>query len=369
MKGNSGRRLRILFVNSIQMFGGGEVWMLRTLALLKEKGHRVWLLCRPGTRLAQEALRQGIAVRTMRMRGDFDALSIWQVFRLIKRLRIQVVLTNMDKELRFAGIAARLAGVGAVFPRRGIDYPLKDRWRYRFAYNKLASMVIANSKATARALRRNAPWLPEERIAVIYNGIDPAPFVSGSPRLRQEYRLPAHARVIGFVGQLDERKGICYLLQAFAEVHRRHPETVLLVVGEGPLREWIVTTAAAYGLARAVILTGFREDVPAVMRSIDMLVLPSLWEGFGIVLIEAMAAGRPVVTTAVSSMPEIVLHGRTGLLVPPGNAQALAEAVCALLEDPARAKRMGRAGQVRVSEHFADQRMLRELEGLFFRWT
>lgn len=368
MRAQDKRPLRLLFVNSIQMFGGGEVWMLRTLALLKEEGHRVWLLCRPGTRLVQEAVRQAITVQTMRMRGDFDPLAIWQVFRLIKRHRIQVVLTNMDKELRFAGIAARLAGVRAVFPRRGIDYPLKNRWRYRFAYTKLASMVIANSEATARALRRNAPWLPEERITVIYNGVDPAPFACAARRLRQEYRLPAHAKVIGFVGQLDERKGIYYLLQAFEQVYRRHPEAVLLVVGEGPLREWVVTTAAARGLASAVILTGFRDEVPAVMRSIDLLVLPSLWEGFGIVLIEAMAAGKPVVTTAVSSMPEIVLHNRTGLLVPPGNVEALAEAMCALLEEPARARRMGRAGRARVEERFADRRMLRELEKLFLRW-
>jgi glycosyltransferase involved in cell wall biosynthesis len=363
------RRLRILFVNSIQMFGGGEVWMLRTLGLLAQRGHRVWLLCRPGTKLAAEATRQGIAVETMRMRGDFDPLAIWQVYCLIKRLRVQVVVTNMDKELRFAGLAARLAGVRAIFPRRGIDYPLKDRWRYRFAYTRLASMVIANSEATARALLRNAPWLPRERIVVIYNGVDPTPFATARPALRREYRLPPRATVIGFVGQLDERKGIHYLLPAFRQVHRRHPEAVLLMVGEGPLRQWIVNTVRDYGLEDAVILAGFRDDIPAVMRSLDMLVLPSLWEGFGIVLIEAMAAGKPVVSTAVSSMPEIVVDGTTGLLVPPADAEALAHALCVLLEDRELAQKLGRAGRTRVEQYFADKRMVCQLEELFRRWA
>ncbi|MBC7186763.1 MAG: glycosyltransferase family 4 protein [Calditrichaeota bacterium] len=356
-------KLRILFVNSIQMFGGGEVWMLRTLTLLKKRGHRVWLLCRPGTRLAQEAGRQGIPVVTMHMRGDFDPLVIWQVYRLLKRLRVQVVLTNMDKELRFAGIAARLAGVKAVFPTRGIDYPLKDRWRYRFAYTRIASAVIANSQATANALLRNAPWLAREKIVVIHNGIDPLPFAMGRPRLRHELDIAPKAKVVGFVGQLDERKGICYLLEAFRQVHHRYPEAVLLMVGEGPLREWIAEAAARENLP--VILTGFREDVPAVMQSIDLLVLPSLWEGFGIVLIEAMAARKPVVTTAVSSMPEIVVHGETGLLVPPADAGALADAICRLLADPALRQRMGRAGRARVEAHFSDRRMVDELEQLF----
>ncbi|MCR4439280.1 MAG: glycosyltransferase family 4 protein [bacterium] len=358
-------KLRILFVNSIQMFGGGEVWMLRTLALLKERGHRAWLLCRPGTRLAAEASRQGIPVVTMRMRGDFDPLVIWQVYRLLKRLRVQVVLTNMDKELRFAGIAARLAGVKTVFPRRGIDYPLKNRWRYRFAYTRIASAVIANSQATANALLRNAPWLAREEIVVIHNGIDPAPFAKARPRLREELRISPGAKVVGFVGQLDERKGICYLLKAFRQVHRRHPEAVLLMVGEGPLKGWVAEAAAQVNLP--VILAGFRDDVPAVMQSIDLLVLPSLWEGFGIVLIEAMAAGKPVVTTAVSSMPEIVVDGGTGLLVPPADAGALAEAMCTLLADPALRRRMGRAGRARVAAHFSDQRMVAELERLFLQ--
>ncbi|MDZ7393132.1 MAG: glycosyltransferase family 4 protein [candidate division KSB1 bacterium] len=361
--------LRILFVNSIQMFGGGEVWMLRTLELLMERGHRVHLLCRPGTRLAAEAVQRQIPCSTMAMRGDFDPVAIVQVYRLIKRLRINVVLTNMDKELRFAGLAARLAGVRAVFPRRGIDYPLKNRWRYRFAYTKLASRVIANSWATARALRRNAPWLPAEHIEVIYNGIDPSPFLTAPPLLRAELRIPARAKVVGFVGQLDERKGIHYLVQAFSLVHKRHPEAILLMVGEGPLREWIEAQAAALGLAEAVILCGFRSDVPAVMHSIDLLVLPSLWEGFGIVLIEAMAAGKPVVTTDVSSMPEIVEHGKTGLLVPPADAEALAAAISRLLGEPELGRTLGRAGRVRVEHRFAIDRMIEQLEELFAQYA
>ncbi len=341
--------------------------MLRTLRLLAQRGHRVHLLCRPGTKLAQEAMRQQLPLSTMPMRGDFDPVTILQVYRLIKRLRIEVVLTNMDKELRFAGIAARLAGVRAIFPRRGIDYPLKNRWRYRFAYTKLASGVIANSLATAAALQRNAPWLKRQRIAVIYNGIDPGPFAAAAALLRAELRISPRSKVVGFVGQLDERKGISYLLEAFRQVHRQHPEAMLLLVGEGPLRAWIETQAQSWGLAEALVLTGFRDDVASVMQSVDLLVLPSLWEGFGIVLIEAMAAGKPVVSTRVSSMPEIVEHGTTGLLVPPADADALAAGICQLLERPALCRAMGNAGRIRVERYFHIQRMIEQLEHLFLQ--
>jgi glycosyltransferase involved in cell wall biosynthesis len=360
--------MRLLFINSIQMFGGGEVWMLRTLRALQERGHQVWLCCRPETELAKHAVAQGVSVKLLTFRGDFDPFTIARLAWFMKQERIEVVLTNMDKELRLGGIAAKIAGVHAVIPRRGIDYPLKNRWRYRFAYNVLAARLIANSAATKQALLLNAPWLDPERIEVIYNGIDMQPFLQPGQRcLRTEWGIPPEAPLLGFVGQLDKRKGVDVLLEAFARVHRQAPKARLVLVGRGPLQEMIESEVHRQNWGSTVLLPGFIDDVVSVMQAIDILLLPSLWEGFGIVLIEAMAAGKPAISTNTSSMPEIIVDGQTGYLVPPGDAETLANRAIALLQNSSLREQFGRAGRERVAALFTLERMIEQLENFLQR--
>jgi glycosyltransferase involved in cell wall biosynthesis len=360
--------MRILFINSIQMFGGGEIWMLRTLRALQERGHQVWLCCRPEAEVGKRAMAQGIQVKLIKFSGDFNPFTIFLLTRFMKRERIEVALTNMDKELRLGGIAAKIAGVPVVIPRRGIDYPLKNRCRYRFAYNVLATRIIANSLATKRALLRNAPWLDPERIEVIYNGIDAKPFAQISTLdLRSKWGVKNNEPLLGFVGQLDERKGIRVLLAAFHRIKREIPNAKLAIVGRGPLREMIESEVKNHDWGNAVLLPGFLDDIVGIMQAIDILLLPSLWEGFGIVLIEAMAAGKPAISTDTSSMPEVIVDGRTGFIVPPEEAEALADRAIALLRNPALCEQFGRAGRQRVAEFFTLERMIDRLENLFQR--
>ena len=169
--------LRVLFINSIQMWGGAEVWLMDVMHGLARRGHVTALACRPGTILEKNARAQGLDVIPVAMRSDFDPVVVGKMARLLRARRIDVVSTNMDKELRFGGLAARLAGRVAVVPSREVDYPLKNRLRYRFTYNRLADHILANSVATKRSLLMNAPWLSPDRIEVIYKGIDPAPYL------------------------------------------------------------------------------------------------------------------------------------------------------------------------------------------------
>ncbi len=347
------------------MFGGGEVWMLRTLDGLKKRGHQVFLLCRPQTELARRAGKMGVRVLTIRIRGDFDPLTIRQTARLLMRHKIDLILTNMDKELRFAGLAAKLTGGTVVIPRRGIDYPLKNKIQYRLSYNHLADHVLANSRATKQALLRNSPWLDAGRISVIYNGIDPGPFAGPPARnRRRELGIPPDDAVIGFAGQLDERKGISCLLEAFTILSAEH-SVRLLLAGEGPMGPDIRQFAENNGLSSRIYLLGFEDNIADLFKNLDVFVLPSLWEGFGIVLIEAMAAQKPVVTTDVSSMPEIVKHQETGYVVPVNNAPALAGALLHIIRQPDLARRFGENGRRRVLDLFTIDKMLDDLENLF----
>lgn len=356
--------MRILFVNSIQMWGGGEVWLMDMMRGLAARGHAPEILCRRGTPLEARAREAGWTVHAIRFGGDLDPGPIAQAAALMRRRRYDVVCTNTDKDLRAGGMAARLAGVRAIVPSREVDYPLKDTWRYRFAYNCLATAIAANSEATKRTLLRSAPWLRAERVQVIYKGIDVAPFVEGGgPALRRELGIPFDALLVGFAGTIDDRKGVPALLEAFAAVQAAVPSAHLVLAGEGRLRDWAESSARERGLT--VHFAGFRRDIPAFMDALDVFVLPSQWEGFGYVVVEAMAARRAVVVSRASSLPEIVVEGETGLLAPVGDAAAFATAITSLLRDPALRQRMGRAGRARVESHFTFDRMIDGFESLF----
>jgi len=360
--------VRILFINSIQVYGGGEVWMVTAAGELQRRGHQVTIVCRPGSPLQHHAERAGLPVVPLEIHGDLDPRTIWSMIRLIGRLRVDVILTNTDKELRFAGAASLLRGGPPVICRKGIDHPLKDTLGYRLTYNRLAAAVVANSQATRQTLLGSAPWLDPDRVHVIHNGIDPAGYQPEQTRdLYDDLGLPATASVVGFVGRLSPQKGLEFLLPAFATVAARLPDAHLLLVGEGELDGMIRDFAAEHRLADRICLAGFRDDIPDVMRTLDVCVLPSLWEGFGIVLIEAMAAGKPCVTTRISSMPEIVRDPQTGRIVPPRDPQALADALLAILEDPDAARQMGEAGRAIMHRHFTLSAMVERYEDVFRR--
>ena len=360
--------MRLLFINSIQMFGGGEIWLLTMMRQLKKRGHTVHLLCRPKVPLEDKASEQGFSVHTIGMRGDFDPIVIWRTWRLLRRLKIQVVCTNMDKELRFGGLAAKLAGVKAVIPRRGIDYPLKNSWAYRFSYDKMASGIIANSQSTKKSLLRNCPWLNPDKIRVIYNGVDPNRFVTvASPLTRSRFDIKKNIFLIGFVGQLDPRKGVDTLIRSYTRFSLDHKESTLLLVGEGGMENSYRKMSET--CPGRIVFAGYLDEIDDVMKSIDVLVLPSLWEGFGIVLIEAMAAGKPVITTTASNMPEIVTDGTEGFLIQPGDDKALTLKLAKLYQDPKLRKKMGEWGRKRVLKQFTLERMVSETDSIFSQFT
>jgi len=160
-------------------------------------------------------------------------------------------------------------------------------------------------------------------------------------------------------------KGQTYLVQAWPSVLKREPRALLLLVGDGPEERLLRSRAAELGLGGSVRFLGFRQDIPSLLALAEALVLPSLNEGFGLVLLEAMAMGKPVVASAVGGIPEVVLDGRTGLLVPPADPEALAVAILRLLEDPRAAQRLGEAGRERARESFSREAFIQAHRKLY----
>jgi glycosyltransferase involved in cell wall biosynthesis len=171
--------------------------------------------------------------------------------------------------------------------------------------------------------------------------------------------------LLGLVARLHRQKGLGDLLAAVAWVRERVPDVRLLLIGEGELRDELEAQARALGLSGAVIFAGIRTDVAEIVAALDIFVLPSLWEGTSNAVLEAMAAGLPIVATAVGGTPEVVVDGVTGLLVPPRDPSALAGALVTLLQDADLRHRMGRAGRERVKQYFSLERMVRRTEALY----
>jgi glycosyltransferase involved in cell wall biosynthesis len=371
---------RILFVSSLRRYGGGERWMLDTAAGLRQRGHDARLVARPGSVLAASAPARGIPLTTIEMRGDVDPIAITQFAAQLRRFQPQVVCPNLDREIRIAAASIRASRAlrprpvrPKLVPRRGSEFPLKDKRHYRLVYLFDINRVIVNSEATKRTMVKDAPWFPDEKAVVIYNGIDDTPYDRLAPqrdslraKLRRSIGAPPDAPVISLVGELNERKQQRVVIEAAPHVLEKLPNARFLFVGEGDDRPALEAAVRERGLHASIVFTGFRADIPEILMGSDALLLPSRVEGFGYVLVEAMAAAIPCIASNVSSIPEIVEDGVTGILHAVGDSGAIAEAIIAILSDRARARAMGEAGARIAREKFTFGRMLDQVEQVFF---
>jgi len=235
----------------------------------------------------------------------------------------------------------------------------------------MADSVLVNAEAVRR-------WLISEgynpsNIEVIRNGIELDRFADKSTpvNLRKELGLDEDVPLIAMLARLNRLKGVDYFVEAAAQVAARHPKAHFLIVGDVravdlAYKEELRHTAERLGLGNRLVFTGFRTDVPQLLPEISISVLPSLSEGLSNALLESMAAGVPVIATSVGGNPEIVQHGQTGLLVPPADSKALADAILLLIENQKLARSYGEAGRQRIVDHFHLEKMIRSTEQHYF---
>lgn len=298
--------------------------------------------------------------------------TIYRLFRLMRRQHFDVVHVHGSE----AGILARVAAWLARIPVVVVElhgYANRDpnsileRTVYRWieaALNPITDAYVAVSAHVARQ------WVARgicdlRRIQVIHHALALAQFPDRPLATR-----PGHATgkpVVGTVCLLEARKGLQCLVEAMPTVVQRVPGVRFVVVGEGPLKPWMVARATELGVLEHIDFLGWRNDVPELMWQFDLFALPSRRESFGLVFLEAMASRCPIVATRVDGIPEVVSDGHTGTLVEPDNRQALAEAIVDLLTNPQKADQFATAGRARVEDHFNSQRMAREYNALYGR--
>jgi len=295
-----------------------------------------------------------------------DCSALWRLTRVIRRMRVDIVHTHSSKAGFLGRLAARLAGVphivhtphGHIF--EGYFSPLATR--AFIALERLAARwtdcIVTLSDEEARDHLRHGIGRPEQFVT-IPSGVDLDPILQATP-----VPLAPGRPVIGTVARLVPVKGIHHLIEAAPAVLRKAPNARFVIVGDGESRLALEAQVRALGLADRFLFAGFQSDAPAFLAGMDIFVLPSLNEGMGRVLVMAMALGKPIVATRVGGVPELLGNGEAGLLVPPADSAALAEAIGSLLGDPARSQALGEAGRRRAPRYSA-KAMLEALAKLY----
>lgn len=356
--------LRILHTEWSDGWGGQERRIVSEMEGMRRRGHHVLLVTRSHCRIRKEAEQRGIPVTTLDMRGKFDIRAIRALARLLKREAIQVVDTHSGIDSWVGALAAKLAGTPVLVRTRHLNIPLKRSWLNFVHY--LPDALVTCGEAMRRQLVENCGF-PAEELANIPTGIDFGRFKASKSRdnLRQELGLAPDIQVALMVGVIRGVKRHEVALRAFHAFSQSHPEAMLLLAGEGPMRPDMERLAAELGITDKVRFLGHREDVPDLMAAADLLLLTSRSEGVPQAVTQAMGMGLPVVATAVGGVPELVIHERTGLLVPPEDPTAVAQAMLRLAEDPELAARLGEAGRRHAQAEFSLDAMLDKTEHLF----
>ncbi|MFP4475054.1 MAG: glycosyltransferase family 4 protein [Desulfatibacillaceae bacterium] len=320
----------------------------------------------------------GVRILTMgalyrRINPALDAAALWGLLRVIRRERPDIVHTHTSKAGLLGRAAARLCNVPAVVhtPHGHVFSGHFDSLSSRVflgvekALAPLCHHLVAISDGEREDMVRLGVCR-EQRISVIHSGVDLAPYLSGGDkgRARQLLGIPEESLVVGCVGWLMHVKGPDLLLDAASELCEAEPRARLVFVGDGPMRRRLEARALQHGIGDRIVFAGWREDVPDILPAFDVLALPSRNEGMGRVLVEAMASGLPVVATRVGGVPDLVVKGETGVLVPPENPQALAKALLHLLRDREAAAAMGQRGREHC-RRFGLEAMLDALDRLY----
>ena len=351
--------VKVLHVQRIGGIGGSERHVLELLPALRARGIDARFLGLDDTNAAPEPFYVALAERDVPFERlpcprDVDPQLARRVVRAVRSVRPDIVHTHLVHADVYGAIAAARAHAQLVSTKHNDDPFRSGKGRYlERLLTRRASRVLCITEALAR-FNRDVVGLPGEKLRVVHYGLDSPPDPWG-PRGGPD--LVPETPVLVAVCRLVQQKGLDVAVDALAVVRERHPAVRLVVLGEGPLRDELTALAARRGVDDAVSFPGRVGDVAWWLRRASVVVHPARWEGFGLALLEAMLCERPVVATMVSSIPEIVAEGETGLLVPPDDPNALAEAVRALLDDPARAAAMGEAGRVRARAEFSVDRM------------
>jgi glycosyltransferase involved in cell wall biosynthesis len=354
-------------------YGGGERYLELLFDRLDYARYRALLICPEPGPFVGRMKERGVETHLVHLAPLFNPIAIWRLTRLLVRERVTILQTHGARANFYGRIAGRLAGVPVIIST--VHNSLKDyevclltRWLYTAALRltlPFVHRIICVSDSNRRDLIDECP-AAAARIQTVYNGVDPSAFPSQPDRqkVRQELGV-TQGPVLVMIARLTEAKGHRYLLQALPHLLETWPQLCCVCVGDGELRGQLHHLAVELAVERSCRFVGVREDIADVLAAADVVVLPSLSEGFPFVLLEALAMGCPVVASRVNGVPELIEDHKTGLLVPARDPHALAMAIQEVLSDPIAASKMGAAGRAVVQQRFTVDQMVANTTAIF----
>jgi len=343
--------------------GGLERLVLDLASRLNNSRFRSSICCLDEAgELASEAEALGIKVIVTKRRPGRDVFLPFKLAKILKEENVDIVHTHNPGALIYGTIAARLAGTKVVIntrhgrerrPVNGLIWAMND------------TIAAISKDAKERLLKYNK--INPKKINIVHNGVEIERFSSSQNKDTKKKLLNTQTdcQIIGTVSRLAEEKDQFTILEAFSKVSKNISKVRLVFVGDGPLRKELENYSGKIGISNKVIFLGFQKDIGEIVKTFNLFSLPSLTEGISLSLLEAMAAGKPCVATNVGGNPEVVVDGETGILVPPKDPQAMADAIVKILRNPELAQKMGAAGRRRVEEKFSLDRMVGEYEELY----
>lgn len=366
--------MRVVHIIKVTGIAGAEQHLIRLLTGLRIKqiDASIILLVEPRNLMDDYVhllTRRDVPIERLVIHHHADISLLWRLTSLLGRLKPDIVHTHLIHADLYGIPAARLAGVSLVFSSRHNDDAFRHRAPVKFVNRLLWRMVdmgIGISESITR-FSIEVEDAPPEKLHTIHYGLEtdtqPLNRHQAHTEIIAELGLPTGSTLIGMVCRLTEQKGVRYAIEAFAQIASEYSDAHLLIAGKGPLQAEL--EALASSLPNRVHFLGWRGDVPSLMAAFDIFLMPSLWEGFGLVLLEAMAQQTPIIASGVSAIPEIVVDQETGLLVAPRDVKGLAKALKQLLEDKPLRQHMGLLGRDRLETHFDVQQMVDQTAALY----
>jgi glycosyltransferase involved in cell wall biosynthesis len=351
-----------------------EMSMATICGKLRDRGHDVHPVCYSNSPIHQRLLGMGFEPVTLDLWGKFHPFKAMWLSRYINRQAIDIVHTDYSRDLFTLVPALKWSKptplvlhkhVGTIRPKNLPIHP--------YLYRNV-DFVIAISQVIEKNLLETHPLRPEQ-VGIIHHGIDMDRFVRDpqrSERVRRELGIGKQERLVGIVGRLNESKGHLQFLEVAQRILPDFPDTRFVIVGEASRGEdeeanAILDKIEKAGLEDRMILTGYRDDVPDLLGAMDLFLFPTHAEAFGLVIVEAMAMGVPVVSANCDGVPDIVEEGKTGYLLAPTDVEGLTAAVADLLVDDQKRRAFGQAGRQRAEALFSEEKMCREMEELYRR--
>ncbi len=340
----------ILHTESSKGWGGQENRTIKESIGLKRMGVRVIIACPPDSKLAKIGAGNGIEIRTVRMESSISPFAIASLLKVIKKENVNIICTHSGKDSMLGAIAGRLSRRKPIIVRtRHLALPITSR----ITYSVLPHRVVTVSEYVRKHLVEEK-GIPAYKVISIPTGVDLDRFNPDKVRVlsREELGCPPDGIIIGTVAILRRKKGHHTLLDAAPHILKDFPKAYFIFAGDGPQKENIEKKIRELGIERNVKLLGLRQDIPEILKTIDIFALPTLQEALGTSFLEAMSMKKPVVGTKVGGVPEVVKDGVTGILVLPEAPLQLADAIITLLKDRDLMSKMGDEGRRDVEEKY-----------------